>query len=146
MNSLYTDLRAEYLTEWRVWYKMIYSCEKNLQYYVETQVCDEWQGPQGFINWFDHIGPRPGPNYVMDRINKIGDYEPGNVAWTTKKENTNNQRRHQDPKQMSYWAKVARSNGIKNHTFRHRVLDYGWTMQDAATLPPTGQKYKNRTV
>lgn len=146
MNSLYTDLRAEYLSEWRIWYKMIYSCRENLQYYLETQVCEEWQGPQGFINWFDYMGPRPSDEHVMDRINKLGDYEPGNVEWTTKQTSSQRQRRHEDPEQMAYWIKIARSNGIKGHTFRHRVVDYGWSMQDAATLQPSQKRYKNRTV
>lgn len=146
MSSLYTEMRREHLTEWRTWYKMIYSCTNNIKYYLETQVCDDWKGPQGFINWFDYVGPRPGPDYVFDRINKLGDYEPGNVQWTSKQTSCRNQRRHQETGSMSYWNKIARQNGIKKHTFRSRVVVWGWDPQDAATLPPSTKKYKSRII
>lgn len=146
MNSLYTDLRAEYLTEWRVWYRMNHSCEQDQPYYVEVNVCDEWKGQEGFIAWFDHVGPRPTNRSVFDRINKFGDYEPGNVRWTTKDENLNNGRKHQTPGTLSYWSKQARKNGIKKQTFYRRVHDYGWNIEDAATMPTSQVRYRNRTV
>ena len=145
MNN-YTDLRKQYLSEWRVWNKMINSCKNNIQYYVETEVCEEWQGRQGFINWFNYIGPRPDPSFVHDRINKLGDYEPGNVQWTTKSISNQLQRRHLDPKETAYWRKVARDNGINRWTFHARVHDHGWKPQDAATLPPSHARYKKRIV
>jgi hypothetical protein len=143
-NSMYTDMRKEYIDEWRIWYKMIYSCEHNKDYYVEIEVCEDWQGESGFLNWFDHIGPRPSPEYVHDRINKFGDYEPGNVEWTTKAQSMNNCRKHIDPKERAYWGKIAQQNGIKKNTYYARVWDRGWEPQDAATLPPSQKPYKFR--
>ena len=145
-NSMYTDMRKEYMYEWRVWYKMIYSCRENMKYYIETEVCEDWQGESGFLNWFDHIGPKPGPEFVMDRINKLGDYEPGNVEWTSKTTSANNQRRHIKPEERAYWGKIARSNGIGKHTFFARVHDRGWDVKDGATLPPSNCRYKNRVL
>lgn len=145
-NSMYTDMRKEYADEWRIWYRMNYVCENNKTYYLETEVCEDWQGEAGFLNWFDHIGPKPTVDSVMDRINKLGDYEPGNVQWTTKCVSANNQRRHLNKEERAYWGKVARSNGIGKHTFFARVHDRGWDIKDAATLPPSQIKYKNRLV
>jgi len=31
---------------------------------------------------------KPGPGYTIDRIDSDGDYEPGNVQWLTKSENS----------------------------------------------------------
>lgn len=146
MMSIYTDLRAEYLNEWQIWYRMCKRCREDMEYYVETEVCDRWQGPQGFVNWFDDMGPRPSPDSVMDRINKFGDYEPGNVVWTTKKFSNNNHKQHQDSSKLPYWRKVAESNGISKYTFYSRVRDYGWNVIDAATFPPSQKKYKKRLV
>lgn len=39
-----------------------------------------------------HIGPAPGPEYSVDRINNDGHYEPGNVRWATPQEQRANQR------------------------------------------------------
>lgn len=140
MNSVYTDLRKEYISEWRVWYKMIYSCENKQKYYLETSVCDEWQGEQGFVTWFDYLGPRPSQHHVLDRINKLGDYEPGNVEWTTKSTSQQRQRFHLDPNNLLI---TARRNGIKGACYYAR-LRRGWDPIDAATLPSRKDKYRNR--
>ena len=145
-NSMYTDMRKEYLDEWRIWYKMIYSCKHQKKYYVDIQVCEDWQDEAGFLNWFDYMGPRPGADYVLDRINKLGDYEPGNVEWTSKTVSQNRLRKHTDPKERAYWGKIAQQNGIKKHTFYARVWDWGWDPKDAATLQPSHERYKNRIV
>jgi hypothetical protein len=42
-------------------------------------MCEEWA--QNFQAFFDHIGPKPYPSYLLDRINNNGHYEPGNVRW-----------------------------------------------------------------
>jgi len=146
MSNLYSDLRAEYINEWRIWYRMCKRCNDSIRYYVEVSVCDEWQGPQGFVNWLDYMGPRPSLKHCIDRINKFGDYEPGNVEWTSKIVSNNRQRRHQDPNELSYWRKQAIANGINRHTFYSRVREWGWTMQDAAMLPASTERYAKRTV
>ena len=58
------------------------------------KVCDEWKNPEnGFQNFYDYIGPKPGPEYSVDRINNDGDYAPGNVRWATYKQQANNRRK-----------------------------------------------------
>jgi len=145
MSSLYTDLRAEYLAEWRIWYRMCKRCRENMDYYVEVNVCDEWKGPQGFVNWFDYMGPRPSNCSVMDRINKFGDYEPGNVEWTSKKKSCSRMRQHIDPDQLAYYRRQAEENGINRHTFYARVRN-GWNVVDASTLQGSKTKYAKRTT
>jgi hypothetical protein len=57
-------------------------------------VCDRWleKNGRGFLNFLEDMGPRPDPEYSLDRINNDGNYEPGNVKWSTKKEQSNNRR------------------------------------------------------
>ena len=145
-KSAYAETRKDYNIEWRTWLRMIRACRDNHKYYVETSVCREWLGEKGFLNWLDHIGPKPGFEYIHDRINKLEDYKPGNVRWTSKTESQNNQRKHLQPEERAYWGKIAKSNGISKHTFFARVHDRGWDVKDAATLPPSQIKYKNRLV
>jgi len=52
------------------------------------KVCEEWQ--HDFQAFFDYMGPRPSPDHQLDRINNDGNYEPGNVKWSTRLEQMNN--------------------------------------------------------
>lgn len=53
------------------------------------RVCDRWRK---FENFLADIGPRPDPSLTLDRLDNDGNYEPGNCAWRTWKEQIGNQR------------------------------------------------------
>lgn len=45
-----------------------------------------------FEEFFAHIGTKPSPELVLDRINNDGHYEVGNVHWATTSESNLNRR------------------------------------------------------
>src|SRR4029077_9431767 len=45
------------------------------------------------LDWCHELGPRPGPEYSVDRINVNGNYESGNVRWATASEQIQNRRK-----------------------------------------------------
>ena len=51
-------------------------------------MCEEWV--TSFEAFFAHIGPAPTEQHTVDRINNDRGYEPGNVRWATRKEQSNN--------------------------------------------------------
>lgn len=53
-------------------------------------VCDEWAND--FMAFLNHIGERPTKKHSIDRIDNNKSYEPGNVRWATKREQSRNQR------------------------------------------------------
>lgn len=53
-------------------------------------MCEEWQA--SFLAFYKHIGPKPSKGHSIDRLDNDGNYEPGNVKWSTQIEQTNNQR------------------------------------------------------
>lgn len=55
---------------------------------------------ESFEDFFAEVGPRPTAAHTLDRIDNERGYEPGNVKWSTMKEQTNNRR---PPKPFSEW-------------------------------------------
>jgi len=84
------------VAEYRIWAGMHKRCknknEKCYKWYGGRgiKVCDEWLND--FESFYNHIGPKPGPGFSIDRIDNEGNYEPGNVRWATALEQSNNKR------------------------------------------------------
>ena len=57
-------------------------------------ICDEWK--DNFKSYFDYVMSLPNAmksNYVLDREDNDGNYEPGNLRWVTPKIQRMNQRK-----------------------------------------------------
>lgn len=101
-------------------------------------ICDRWRN--SFENFYADMGPKPGPEYSIERSNNNGDYEPGNCIWVTKSEQNNNRR---DNVIINYngkdytKAQLAREHNINVATFGYR-LSSGWSVEDAVNTPLKG--------
>lgn len=76
--------------EWRTWAHMKERClNPNNHAYARyggrgITIYRPWV--DSFEAFFAHVGPKPGPEYSLDRIDNDGNYEPGNVRWATPRE------------------------------------------------------------
>jgi hypothetical protein len=82
--------------EYTAWREMKRRCYTPGRYFKDyggrgIRVCPEWVND--FQAFFEHVGRRPSPEHSLDRKNNEGHYEPGNVRWATKAEQSHNTRR-----------------------------------------------------
>ncbi len=90
------------------------------------RMCDRWRfgegGKSGFHCFLIDVGHRPDGG-VLDRIDNDGNYEPGNVRWSTLQESNNNQQRtvwiEWGGERLSM-ANFCRKHGIPYQYFRSR--------------------------
>lgn len=81
--------------EYNSWHQMLQRCtnpsnHKYASYAGRGITVDpRWHD---FATFYADVGPRPSPKHSLDRIDNNGNYEPGNVKWSTRLEQQNNMR------------------------------------------------------
>jgi hypothetical protein len=70
-------------------------------------VCDRWRfgenGKHGFACFLEDVGRKPSPELTIDRWpDNDGNYEPGNVRWATRFDQTHNRRKRAQQQEAAY--------------------------------------------
>lgn len=83
-----------YEPEFRIWKDMIERCSsiRFARWYGHVVVCKKWRN--SYDAFLRDVGRRPNKKYSIDRINCSGNYEPGNVRWTTRSVQARNTKNH----------------------------------------------------
>lgn len=141
--------------EYAAWYAAIWRCTnpvaKNYPNYGGRgiTICQRWR--ESFDAFLADVGPRPGPQYSLDRIDNDGNYEPGNVRWATRVQQRNNCRPSLGwpsrrltvrgvTRSVAEWSRLS---GLPYTTIRTRVLA-GWDAERAVTTPPDPRKTRKQ--
>lgn len=101
-------------------------------------MCERWFA--SFEAFYKDMGERPGPGWSLDRINRDGDYEPGNCRWATVKDQARNRRTSRFvtacgvTKTIAQWAEET---GIPWGRLYGRIVTYGWEPERALELVTT---------
>jgi hypothetical protein len=98
MNHLTFYRHGKHMSsEYRIWAMMVQRCTNsdndNFVHYGKRgiSVCERWLK---FENFYQDMGQRPSKIHSIDRIDNDGNYEPGNVKWSTRREQMRNTRRN----------------------------------------------------
>lgn len=134
---------ANQLPEFRIWRAMILRCTSpNSQQYVNyggrgISVCDRWRN--SFQDFISDVGWRSSAAHSLDRINNDGNYEPGNVRWATRREQSNNRRANRIVEyrgERMTLANAIRAAGVVSIRVARSRLRYGWPLEIALETPP----------
>jgi len=93
----------------------------------------------GFEEFMAELGPRPSQAYTTERLNNHKNYEPGNVAWRTRKVQARNRRNNKhitafgQTKLQTDWADDM---GVPDSFIAKRLLYYGWCAECAVSIKP----------
>lgn len=107
-------------------------------------VCERWMGLGGYENFEKYMPSRPSKRHSIDRINTNGNYEPGNIKWSTSTEQQRNRRVNLMVKIcgvsrcLTEWSEIS---GINFKTLQKRVNN-GWT--EDILLSPPNPKFRNQ--
>lgn len=107
-GCLNKSIKTIYNEEYRIWLMMHVRTEDPTHVAYKhyggrgIKVCDEWhksRGDEGFKAFLDYVGPRPGPEFSIDRVDNDLGYQPfqrdgitRQVRWATSVEQRANQR------------------------------------------------------
>jgi len=98
-------------------------------------VCERWHN---FENFLADVGEHPGPGFTLDRIDVNGNYEPGNIRWSTLKAQANNRRNNVyityqgETKTLTEWCEHL---GLPYARMHDRIVYQHMKPEDAFTLP-----------
>jgi hypothetical protein len=98
-------------------------------------MCEEWRND--FAAFYAHVGPCP-PGFTIERIDNEKGYFPGNVKWTSRKEQRANRRPTRpwgrkvtfngETLYLMQWSKRL---GITQKLLYKRVFERGWPIEKA---------------
>ena len=109
-------------------------------------ICDRWSDFSLFVS---DMGPKPGPDWTIDRIDVNGDYEPGNCRWATKSTQANNTRNslRYVYNGLAYTSPeiyaIAETFGVRYGTL-HARLAKGVPVKEAVETPPARGKVRHK--
>jgi hypothetical protein len=126
--------RGEITPEMRTWLSMLARCRPSGRLHYGRsgiRVCERWQ--DSFQAFLADVGRRPSERHSIDRIDVRGDYEPGNVRWSTAKEQARNRRNNRlltidgETLCIAEWAERERMP----YTTIYSRLKKGWSHRES---------------
>jgi len=148
-------LTNKYNPEYKVWQAMIRRChnpdDKSYEDYGldGITVCSRWKSTNGFKNFLNDMGVRPSGksgDIHLDREDADYGYHPCNCQWVTRRENILNS---SHTRWVTFKGKTlclkdwARELNINYNTLFNRLNAYGWSIEEAFTIPIRGKR-KNK--
>jgi hypothetical protein len=134
-------------TEYRSWTSTLTRCTNPRHEYYNRYggrgitICDRWR--DSFQAFYADMGPKPGPEYTIERENNDGNYEPGNCKWDTRKNQARNRSTNhliQHDGQMKTSIELGELVGVSRQAMVQRQR-YGYNNEQLTKPPRTPTLY-----
>lgn len=148
MQTIWANKKAqEFGRFYRIWAEMGSRCNNpkrnNYQHYGARGIKRTWDKFEDFkedmyTSYLEHVAKFGEGNTSIDRIDGTKDYTKENCRWATQKQQMRNVKNNVlwtyegMTKTIAEWAELK---GMKYITLYSRVKDYGFTIEDALSLP-----------
>ena len=106
-------------------------------------VCKRWQ--DSFEAFYQDMGQRPSARHTLERIDNDAGYSPSNCQWREWEQQNRNRRNTV----MVDWngesvplAFVAESTGLNYYFLWRRIVDLGWSVDEAITAPRRSVRHR----
>lgn len=130
--------------EFSIWTNMRRRCsDPTNKHYADyggrgIHVCRRWN--TSFKHFLSDMGCRPTRHHTIDRLDNNRDYDPLNCKWSTQIEQANNRRGNVLLDYLGAKFTVRQlmplcTNGISFNTLRSRILERGWSVEGAISVP-----------
>lgn len=128
------------IPEYRIWKAMKSRCyapsgKDNTYQKNGVQVCPRWRN--SFEAFFEDMGPRPGSDYSIERVDVYGDYCPENCTWIPLSDQSKNRRFclvytiNGETHNLKEWSRIC---GIKYTTVYMRIFRSGWSVEKSLEM------------
>lgn len=135
--------------EYETWVRMIQRCHNShnpgYKWYGARgiAVTDAWRA--SFNQFLRDMGPRPAPQYSIERVDNEKGYQPDNCIWADPRTQANNQRKNR----LITWngktqtlAEWSRQTGLSISAIHKRLTYFGWSVDEALTIPIRSVRHK----
>lgn len=128
---------------YRAWCNMNERCHNPRHKYYKhygargVEVCNRWQGEDGFINFLNDMGECPKGKSLDRYPNQNGNYELSNCRWATILEQNNNKRNNVKIKHYQNYismSQFARINDIDYSRFKYLYRKKGLSIEQILSL------------
>lgn len=136
------------------WFSMMQRCYNKKNHNYERyggrgiSVCEEWHNPERFFEWAKSTIGHKTKSYTVDRIDNNGSYCPENCRWATPKEQVRHRRDTitieigGEIRPFAEWCEIY---GVPYNTARMRIIDRGWSPEEAVKTPVRSKVHQPRT-
>lgn len=86
-------------------------------------VCDRWNS---FVNFVADMGPRPSPEYTIERVDNSKGYSPDNCVWATRSDQCVNRRMFKNNTTGVVGVIMAGASWVARFDYEHVRYSIGW--------------------